>query len=203
MCCRSFGNRQRDTQYSIRPQFRFRSSTVEGYQSRIYATLLKWISPVQSFGNNVINMTDCFFHAFTSISVLITISQFKGFMHSCRSARRNRSSPHNTRIEYHIYFYRGISPRVENFTSFDRFYFHIGLYLVYNCIIIVNTKTIAFVFLARYDFYPSYQTNKSNIDFIPTEKKYSKLYYSRQILYIFNFNIFIHFSFVYKFVLKV
>ena len=72
-----------------------------------------------------------------------------------------------------------------------------------NCIIIVNTKTIAFVFLARYDFYPSYQTNKSNIDFIPIEKKYSKLYYSRQILYIFNFNIFIHFSFVYKFVLKV
>jgi len=47
------------------------------------------------------------------------------------------------------------------------------------------------------------KTNKSNIDFIPTEKKYSKLYYFRWILYIFNFNISIHFSFVYKFVLKV
>ena len=38
--------------------------------------------------------------------------------------------------------------------------------------------------MARYDFYPSYQTNKSNIDFIPTEKKYSKLYYSRQIFFV-------------------
>ena len=120
---------KRNPQNRIGPQVRFGFRPIKFQHRIVNGTLVQNRHSHQGRGNHLIDVFNRFLYAFTSIAVLIAVTQLQRLMFSGRSTRRNRSTPHYTRFQPYIYLNSRVSSRIEDFTSCNLFYSHLFVIL--------------------------------------------------------------------------
>ena len=83
-------------------------------QDMIQSALVIGIPAKNSISNFSIHIIDSAENTFSIITVLITITKFRCFKHTCRCAGRNSRPCESSIFQCHFYFYRGISTGIKN-----------------------------------------------------------------------------------------
>src|SRR5262249_17242199 len=74
--------------------------------------------------NDGVDVVDGLQHTFAEIALLVAVAQFKCFVFACRGARRNNRAAARTVLQHAVDFNCGVSTRIQDFSSFDRFNSH-------------------------------------------------------------------------------
>jgi hypothetical protein len=67
------------------------------------------------------NMARGLLDAFPAVTLLIAVTQFGGFLFSCRSSRRNGGHAYRATIEPNLGLNGGVATRIENLTAYNAY----------------------------------------------------------------------------------
>ena len=120
----SLGNSQRYAEDGVGAEIRLGVGAVEGKHGFVDGNLIEGAHAYESGCNGTVDIGNSFLHTLAHVAALVAVAEFKSFIDAGGCARRNGSTTFGAGFEDYVYFYRGVTARVEDFATDDFFDFH-------------------------------------------------------------------------------